>query len=136
MTLTSSPKLIKGGLAVLDGATGTVTRTIALQYNPDTLTRSYQIQGVGGEGESQRAQPFRFKGPATESIKLEAQIDATDHGEQSSTSVERSSSMAARISKHRDPGFKQEASSGAQSLVLRPRDRSETITAVKRTPNL
>ena len=28
--------------------TGAPTRTIALQYNPDSLARSYQVQGVGG----------------------------------------------------------------------------------------
>jgi hypothetical protein len=76
--LTTSPKLIKGGLVVLDAVTGTVKRTIALQYNPDSLTRSYQVQGAGGEGGGDRAQPFRLKGPAVESIKLEAEIDATD----------------------------------------------------------
>ena len=76
--LTSSPQLIKGGLVVLDAATGAVKRTIALQYNPDTLNRSYQVQGAGGEGGGDRAQPFRLKGPAIESIKLEAEIDATD----------------------------------------------------------
>src|SRR5688572_20508243 len=74
----SAPKLIKGGLVVLNSATGAITRTIALQYNPDTLSRTYQVQGVGGEGGGERAQPFRLKGPATESIKLEAEIDATD----------------------------------------------------------
>lgn len=78
MSLTATPKLIKGGLVVLDAASGAVTRTIALQYNPDTLTRSYQVQGVGGEGGGERAQPFRLKGPAIETIKLEAEIDATD----------------------------------------------------------
>jgi len=88
---TASPKLLKGGLVVLDVATGAVKRTIALQYNPDTLTRSYQVQGVGGEGEGERAQPFRFKGPAVESIKLEAEIDATDsleHPEQNANAVQ------------------------------------------------
>jgi len=50
MTLTSSPKLIKGGLVVLAPGGGAVQRRIALQYNPDTLTRSYQVQGVGGDG--------------------------------------------------------------------------------------
>jgi hypothetical protein len=69
---------VKGGLVVLDAASGAVTRTIALQYNPDTLTRTYQVQGVGGEGGGERAQPFRLKGPAIESIKLDAEIDATD----------------------------------------------------------
>jgi hypothetical protein len=86
-----SPKLIKGGLVVLDAASGTVKRTIALQYNPDSLTRSYQVQGAGGEGGSERAQPFRLKGPAVESIKLEAEIDATDaleHPEQNANAVQ------------------------------------------------
>ena len=78
MSLSSSPRLIKGGLVVLDAASGAVKRTIALQYNPDTLSRSYQVQGVGGEGGGDRAQPFRLKGPAIETIKLEAEIDATD----------------------------------------------------------
>jgi len=70
--------LLKGGLAVLAPGGGPLQRTIALQYNPDTLTRSYQVQGVGGEGGGERAQPFRLKGPAIESIRLEAEIDATD----------------------------------------------------------
>ena len=91
MSLSTSPKLIKGGLVVLDAASGTVKRTIALQYNPDSLTRSYQVQGAGGEGGSERAQPFRLKGPAVESIKLEAEIDATDaleHPEQNANTVQ------------------------------------------------
>jgi hypothetical protein len=76
---------------VLDAATGAVKRTIALQYNPDSLTRSYQVQGVGGEGGGERAQPFRLKGPAIESIKLEAEIDATDsleHPDQNANAVQ------------------------------------------------
>jgi hypothetical protein len=78
MTLTSSPRLIKGGLVVMAPGGGPVRNTIALQYNPDSLTRSYQVQGVGGDGGGERAQPFRLKGPAVESIKLDAEIDATD----------------------------------------------------------
>lgn len=78
MSLSNSPKLIKGGLAILAPGGGALQRTIALQYNPDTLTRSYQVQGIGGDGGGDRAQPFRLKGPAIESIKLEAEIDATD----------------------------------------------------------
>ncbi len=82
MALTASPKLIKGGLVVLDPGGNAVRRVIALQYNPDSITRSYQVQGVGGEGGGERAQPFRLKGPAIESIKLEVEIDATDALEQ------------------------------------------------------
>jgi hypothetical protein len=80
--MTNEPKLVKGGLVVVDPSSGAVKRTIALQYNPDTITRTYQVQGVGGEGGGERAQPFRLKGPAIESIRLEAEIDATDHLEQ------------------------------------------------------
>lgn len=78
MSFTVSPRIIKGGLVVLAPGGGAVQRTITLQYNPDTLTRSYQVQGVGGDGGGERAQPFRLKGPAIESIKLDAEIDATD----------------------------------------------------------
>jgi hypothetical protein len=78
VTLTASPKLIKGGLVVLAPGGASAQRTIALQYNPDTLTRTYQVQGVGGDGGGERAQPFRLKGPAIETIKLDAEIDATD----------------------------------------------------------
>jgi hypothetical protein len=78
----NSPLLVKGGLAILDAASGALRRTIALQYNPDSLSRSYQVQGAGGDGGGARAQPFRLKGPAVESIKLDAEIDATDALEQ------------------------------------------------------
>src|SRR5438045_1406752 len=74
MSLSNSPRLVKGGLVVLDAATGAVVRTIALQYNPDTLTRSYQVQGVGGEGGGDRAQPFRLKGPAVQTIEPRVSI--------------------------------------------------------------
>jgi len=82
MSLPSSPKLVKGGLVLLDAASGAILRTIALQYNPDSLQRSYQVQGAGGDGGGERAQPFRLKGPAIETLKVEAEIDATDALEQ------------------------------------------------------
>lgn len=77
-TFPDSPQLIKGGLVVFSPGGTTIRRVIALQYNPDTLTRSYQVQGVGGEAGGERAQPFRLKGPAIETVKLEAEVDATD----------------------------------------------------------
>lgn len=78
MTSPYSPKLLKGGLVAVDVGSSRVLRVISLQYNPDSLTRSLQVQGAGADGNAQRAQPFRFKGPAIETIKLEARIDATD----------------------------------------------------------
>ena len=52
-------------------------RIIALQYNPDNLSRTLQVQGFGGEG-GDRLEALRLKGPPVETIKLEAEIDATD----------------------------------------------------------
>src|SRR5438128_979338 len=72
-----SPRLLKGGIVLLDDTTGVVQRIIALQYNPDTLTRTLQIQGIGAES-GDRMEAMRLKGPPQETIKLEAEIDATD----------------------------------------------------------
>ena len=79
-TFPGSPRLVKGGLVLVDPSTSAVLRVIALQYNPDTLTRSLQIQAVGGESAG-RAEPLRLKGPPVETIKLDAEIDATDQQE-------------------------------------------------------
>src|SRR5262245_17010363 len=76
-TFPNSPRLIKGGIVLLDAETGSVRRIIALQYNPDTLTRSFQVKGVGAES-GDRSEALRLKGPPVESIKLTAEIDATD----------------------------------------------------------
>ena len=62
---------------VLDPQSGAVLRIIPLQYNPDTLTRSFQIRGVGAES-GDRIEALRLKGPPVETIKVEAEIDATD----------------------------------------------------------
>lgn len=72
-----SPRLVRGGLVLTDADTGALQRIIGLQYNPDTLTRSFQIKGTGAEG-GDRSEALRLKGPAVESIKLEAELDATD----------------------------------------------------------
>ncbi len=72
-----SPRLIKGGIVLIDDTTGTVQRIITLQYNPDTVTRTLQVQGVGQES-GDRLEALRLKAPAQETIKLDAEIDATD----------------------------------------------------------
>ena len=77
-TFPNSPKLLKGGIVLVDPESGAVRRIISLQYNPDTLTRSLQIQGVSADGGGDRSEILRLKGPPVETIKLEAEIDATD----------------------------------------------------------
>ena len=76
-TFPNAPRLLKGGLVLLDADSGAVQRVIALQYNPDTLTRSLQVQGAATEG-GDRSEALRLKGPPIESIKLDAEIDAAD----------------------------------------------------------
>jgi len=62
----------------MDPDTSVVQSVIALQYNPDTLTRTLQIQAVAGGQDGVRVDALRLRGPAIETIKLEAELDATD----------------------------------------------------------
>jgi hypothetical protein len=75
-TFPGSPKLLKGGLVLLDPDTAALRRVIVLQYNSDALTRSFQVQAAGEGGD--RAEALRLKGPPVETIKLDAELDATD----------------------------------------------------------
>jgi hypothetical protein len=76
-TFPNSPKLLKGGIVLIDPVTSAVRRIVALQYNPDTISRTLQVQGVGAES-GDRSEALRLKGPPVETIKVEAEIDATD----------------------------------------------------------
>jgi hypothetical protein len=71
-----SPRLMKGGIVTLDPDTGIPRGTIALQYNPDTLTRKLQPQAVSEQPD--RSEILRLKGPPIETISVAAEIDATD----------------------------------------------------------
>jgi hypothetical protein len=73
-----SPRLLKGGLVLLDPDSFVVLANgvIVLQYNPDTLTRTLKIKGVEEGGD--RSEALRLTGPPVETIKLDAEIDAAD----------------------------------------------------------
>jgi hypothetical protein len=73
-----SPRLIKGGIVTMDPDTSVVTNVISLQYNPDSLTRTLQIQAVPGGADGVRVDALRLRGPAIENIKVEAELDAID----------------------------------------------------------
>jgi hypothetical protein len=77
----NSPVLLKGGIVLIDPTTAAIQRIITLQYNPDTLTRTLQAQSLE-LGAKDRSEALRLKGPAIETFKLEAEIDATDQLEQ------------------------------------------------------
>jgi hypothetical protein len=67
----------KGGLVLVDPRSVAVIRVIALQYNPDSLSRTLQARSAGAAGDD-RSAPLRLTGPPAEVIRLDAEIDATD----------------------------------------------------------
>src|SRR6185437_12030727 len=77
-TFPNSPRLVKGGIVTMDPDTSELKSVIALQYNPDTLTRTLQIQAVQGAQDGTRVDALRLRGPAVETIKIDAELDATD----------------------------------------------------------
>jgi hypothetical protein len=84
-----SPRLLKGGIVLIDPNTSAVLRIIALQYNPETLSRTLQIKALAEGGD--RSDVMRLTGPPVETIKVDVEIDATDQLEfpdQNTTFVE------------------------------------------------
>lgn len=71
-----APRIVKGGLVVVDLDTGRPLNVIPLQYNPDSLRRSLEVQA--GDGDQHRSEPPRLRRTAIETIELEAELDATD----------------------------------------------------------
>jgi hypothetical protein len=72
--LSDFPPLRKGALVVLDATAGRVLDTIYFQFNPESLTRTLQIQASGKEG-GERTEALRLKGAPIETIKLDAEFD-------------------------------------------------------------
>ena len=51
----NSPRLLKGGIVLIDPETAKVPRIISLQYNPESLSRTLQAQGFGEGGDCSEA---------------------------------------------------------------------------------
>jgi hypothetical protein len=71
-----SPLVMKGAILVLEPNTGVPLNTIQFQYNPESIQRSLQPQGVGDLPD--RSEVLRLKGPAIETIHCNVEIDGTD----------------------------------------------------------
>ena len=76
----NSPKVLKGAIVGIDPFNPLASIAV-FQYNPDTVTRSLQVQGSGDGGD--RSEAMRLKGPPIETIKMDVEIDATDQLESS-----------------------------------------------------
>lgn len=75
--LSGAALTLKSALVIADPDSGQFQKIIELQYNPETLSRTFQVQSVTGEV-GDRLDVLRLKGPPVETIKLEAVFDATD----------------------------------------------------------
>src|SRR3954453_13753727 len=76
-TFPGSPKVLKGGFILMDAEGKTVLRTVAFQYNPDTLTRTLTPRGAKIDAGG-RLEGLALVGPPTETLKLDIEFDATD----------------------------------------------------------
>lgn len=89
-TFPGSPKTLRGGLVLMDAEGKAVQRTVAFQYNPDTVTRSLTPRAAKIDA-GDRLEGLRLVGPPVETIKLDIEFDATDRLEypaQNPTTVE------------------------------------------------
>ncbi|MEU7932405.1 hypothetical protein [Micromonospora echinofusca] len=77
MTSPLSPRLLRAGLVVLDPDSSRTRRVITLQYNPDALTRGFQLKTGGAEGGA-KGEALRITGPPVQTLTLEAELDAAD----------------------------------------------------------
>jgi Contractile injection system tube protein len=77
MTSSLSPRLTKGTIVALNATSKQLKNIVSFQYNPETLSRSLQIQAIESEGAA-RSEALRLKGAPVETIQLEAQFDAID----------------------------------------------------------
>lgn len=76
-TFPGSPKLLKGAILVMDTSTNQVVGTIAFQYNPESVSRTLQVQMAGAD-HAAREEALRVKGAPTETIKIDIELDAID----------------------------------------------------------
>jgi hypothetical protein len=72
-----APRVVSGGFVLLDPVTSRAVRTIVFQFNPDTLSRTVQPQGIGPEP-GDRLEALRLKGPPHETYKFDAEFDAAE----------------------------------------------------------
>ncbi|HBY59767.1 MAG TPA: hypothetical protein DEH78_08075 [Solibacterales bacterium] len=76
-----SPKVQRGAIVGLDPL-NPVASIVIFQYNPHTLTRTIAPNAAGNAADAGEA--LRLKGPPSETINVEIEIDATDQLEKGS----------------------------------------------------
>ena len=75
MTLTNTPRLLKGALVAFD-LFNPLASVVVFQYNPDAVTRRLEPRTATSGGD--RSEATRLTGPPKETITLSVELDATD----------------------------------------------------------
>ena len=78
-----SPRLLKGALVVFAASVPIPTNLIVFQYNPETMTRSFQPVAGGGDPSSLGADTQHVAAPPIESFQVAVELDAADQLETS-----------------------------------------------------
>jgi hypothetical protein len=68
---------LKGGLVIMDADGRAVLRTVAFQYNPDSLSRTLTPR-IAQIDTGDRLEGLRLRGAPIETMKLDIELDATD----------------------------------------------------------
>ena len=76
-TFPGAPRTQNAGLILSTPSPRRSNASSSFSTNPDTLTRTIQAQTLAGDV-GDRLEALRFKAPAIETIKLDAELDATD----------------------------------------------------------
>lgn len=74
--LSTQPRVLKGGIVLLDSESGTDVRALPMLINPAKLRRTFDVKSSGDRTE--RSAPLRLIGPAAETISLEAKLEIAD----------------------------------------------------------
>jgi hypothetical protein len=72
-TFPGSPRLLKGGIVLIDSDTSKVLRLITLQYNSDTLTRTLAPKGIKESGD--RSEAMRLTRAVVPTLKLGPEVN-------------------------------------------------------------
>jgi hypothetical protein len=70
-----SPRVMKGAIIGVD-LFNPLASVVVFQYNPDSLVRTIAVNAVNGT--PNQGEALRLKGPPSETIKLDVEVDAAD----------------------------------------------------------
>src|SRR5204862_2585106 len=73
-----SPKFLKGALVVFETIVPVPTNLIVFQYNPETMSRSFEQRGIDFELGRNSGDTFHVQFPPVESFQVTVELDSAD----------------------------------------------------------